>query len=208
MKTLRILAMLCATAAIFISCSKDDDYKYELQETVWVSDENEPKLPMYTEQGYNTFGARFNREYFLSYRNGSQFPCLFSSKENNKLEMTFNGHVSSKGMQLKIVFPCGQAIRSWKEMVALNGKTIDLTDPNVVVTTSYVDNYDNTSESYTITPHNGSITFKKVNLLNIDGVVREAVVAGEFNFGYEYNGNRYIISSGRFDIGVDEDIFW
>lgn len=208
MKTLRILAMLCAAATIFVSCKDDDDYKYELKETVWVADEKEPSLPMYSEQGYNTFGARFNRQYFLSYRSGSQFPCLFSCKGKN-LEMTFNGHVGSKEMQLKIVFPCDEPINDWKKLVLLDGKTFDLTDTSVMVTTSYINDYDTKkSVQYTITPHNGSITFKKVNLLKVDGVLREAIVSGVFNFGYEYDGNRYIISSGRFDIGIDEDLLW
>ena len=42
------------------------DNEYELDKSIFIPDKDYPSLPAYTEWGYNTFGALYNREPFVN----------------------------------------------------------------------------------------------------------------------------------------------
>ncbi|MBN2165234.1 MAG: hypothetical protein JW717_03055 [Marinilabiliaceae bacterium] len=53
---------------LLASCTSD----YELEESIFVADSEFPELPEYSEWGYNTFGAFYDRKHFVS--NNSEVP--------------------------------------------------------------------------------------------------------------------------------------
>lgn len=61
-KTAIAVAIILQTA-FMASCSMDD---VELSRTVFIEDRTSPGLPVYSEWGYNTFGAYIDRVPFVS----------------------------------------------------------------------------------------------------------------------------------------------
>ena len=72
------MALLAMTA-----CSKSD-----FKETQYIDDPDFPGLPIYSEMGYNTFGAYIDEQVFYSNRSNRPF-YLVADREN--LTMTLYG---------------------------------------------------------------------------------------------------------------------
>ena len=58
-----LVVIMIAVSAMVASCSSAD---FELSKTVFVEDVDYPGLPIYSEWGYNTFGAYIDRSVFTS----------------------------------------------------------------------------------------------------------------------------------------------
>ena len=57
---------LFATVAMSFGCSRE----YNLEQTIFIYDPEFQDLPIYSEWGYNTFGAYYDREAFISLYDG------------------------------------------------------------------------------------------------------------------------------------------
>ena len=53
-----LIKITIGLAIILASCSKE----FELDKSVFIPDKDYPDLPAYTEWGYNTFGALYDRD--------------------------------------------------------------------------------------------------------------------------------------------------
>lgn len=206
------MIVLAAAANLMTACSGEDD----IERSIWINDPDDSGLPKYTEWGYNTFGAQMGRSYFVSCWKDN--PCTMEWHDTDStLEFTMNGCVAYKDdlsrigynafhndMSLTIIFPSESVIDDYDKLYLLNGKTFDLTDPDIKVLVKRDD-----SGMETITDiRDGNLCFKRVQMLHINGKLEEAIVSGTFEIRYVKDGEKTRLSDGRFDLGITPNFFW
>lgn len=202
-QTLKILAFLAVVIVLFASCAKEND----LKESVFISDPDDYRLPAYSEWGYNTFGAYYDRDIFIS--NDVEVPVkvivndtatifLFSGYSswdenywyynNSRMTMSF----TLKGVQLN----------SYTDLIAYNDSIVDLAANNIEI--------DITKDTSVLTTRvmSGNLHFKRSQNLFVDDEQVEVILSGIFDFKAVINNEPVTISEGRFDFGINEDNFY
>ena len=177
------------------SCVKD-----EMDRTIFVPDENNSTLPAYTEWGYNSFGAIYERNYFVVSKN--IVPCKITYQKgmlNFYLIGKINQHPNSN-MTLTFSFNA-PPINDYADLVKLNNTDIDLSDALCSVKMEIDD------EEEIITPINGNLTFRRAQLLKIDGKQNRVILSGVFELRFLRKGRPEVISEGRFDVGINKDFY-
>ncbi len=207
-----MLITCMAVAALFSACEDN------LERSIWLSDPDDIGLPQYTEWGYNTFGAKMDDLYFVSY--SRETPCSMEWHSiDSTLELTMTGWVAPQDyvsgfeyipqkdyMSLSITFPCDSVIDSQERLYLLNGRAIDLTDTTVRVSIS---RYDMIMIEHEVTDiRSGELCFKRVQNLYVDNKYEEAIISGTFDIHYVKDGEKIWLSDGRFDLGITNKIFW
>ena len=192
---------LLSTIFLIAGCSKD----YELEKSIFVKDSQYPDLPVYSEWGYNTFGAYYDRQAFIS---NSIVPAkcivtdsLFSFVLSGQLGSDYYYSNEDNNMSFKFQIP-GFLPEDYTRLIQLNSTSIDLKKPGyrVIIT--------NSSVIDTVTILEGSLEFKKVQNLIVDTKQVEVILSGYFDFKILINNEPVTISKGRFDVGVGEDNFY
>jgi hypothetical protein len=180
-----ILALL---AILFTSCSKNND----LDDSIFIRDEDDPELPQYSEWGYNTFGAFIDRDVFVSTDDDVPFKVKVT---NDGLALTMNGQFKpcnddkyddcdcdddndkreNEDMRMVFIFP-GFKPTNYKDLLVLNDTLFDLTEPNckVYLTSDSVDD--------TLEIISGEIIFKRAQNLVVDKEEMEVILSGTFEF--------------------------
>jgi len=177
------------------SCAKDN----VMDRTIFIPDENNAQLPAYTEWGYNSFGAEYERDYFLA--SNQIVPCKIMYK-NNQLQFSLIGTVDSgRNMTLSFIFPFAQ-ISEYKDLVQLNNTEIDLSANDCTVKILG----DNNETILNILE--GKLYFKRAQLLSIDDVVNRVILSGMFEFRFMQNDFPATMSDGRFDMGITKNVFY
>ncbi|MDR1224142.1 MAG: hypothetical protein LBL07_14875 [Tannerella sp.] len=112
---LSLLVLLCACANI--------------DRTVFIPDGDDPNLPAYTEWGYNSFGAKYERLYFLA--DNSITPCKITYREG-MLHFSLAGTLRAdtyggrfENMTLTVSFPSGP-VSEYRDLLTLHERSIDL----------------------------------------------------------------------------------
>jgi len=189
---------------ILASCSTSE---FELEKSVYEPDAVMPSLPAYTEWGYNTFGAFYERKLFTY--NDEEVPA----KVINSAGMTrfilkgeldridyddyYDGYDPDYTlMSLTFELPDFNP-ETYTDLVLLNDKVIDLTAPDLdvilVIGTDTVD----------MDIFDGELEFKRVQHLFVDENPVKVILSGYFGFQALVNGEPVSMSYGRFDVGVD-----
>jgi hypothetical protein len=182
------------TGILLSSCSRDP-----LDKTIFIQDEDDPNLPAYTEWGYNSFGAEYERDYFLS----SNFivPCKILYN-NGLLHFSLSGNNRNKNdMTLLFIFPSPQIV-DYKDLVQLNDVEIDLSADNCAVKILQNDN------ETILDVIEGKLHFKRSQLLSVDDVVNRVILSGFFDLRFLQNIFPLSISNGRFDLGITQHVFY
>jgi hypothetical protein len=193
-------------AALFVAACSDEA---ELQKSVFVPDDDYPDLPAYTEWGYNTFGAYYDRELFIY--NEYEVPAKVINHEG-KTSFILNG---TKGLyydyyeydysnnDMSISFDMiGFLPQAYTDLVALNDTIIDLMNPlcPVIVTMQGL-NY----QEHII---GGTLHFKRVQNLIVDKEQVEVILSGTFEYQALVNEEPVSITLGRFDVAVGKNNFY
>ncbi len=195
------LCVLSMIVLFFGGCAKDNS----LQQSVFISDPENPQLPIYSEWGYNTFGAFYDRSVFVS--NNSAVPSkVIVSKDTLSFELfgQLNGagnYYSTQNMTIDFQLK-GFSLTQYTDLTKLNDSALDLTNPLYQVLISI----DGSTVPATIL--NGSLFFKRTQNLQVDDVPIEVILSGYFNFQAIINNNPVTISNGRFDVGIGPDNFY
>jgi len=180
---------------LFSSCSK-----YEMDRTIFIPDPDDYNLPAYTEWGYNTFGAEYERDYFLV--SNQIVPCKILYKDN-QLQFSLSGTIrNGKEMTLSFIFPA-EPMKNYKNLMLLHDKDIDLTNEKCIVKILQDD-----TETVLEIINSGSLYFKRVQLLTIDDVENRVILSGYFCFDFKQNNFPSFICNGRFDLGITEHLFY
>jgi hypothetical protein len=184
-------------------CTKEN----ELNKSVFIDDPQNPDLPIYSEWGYNTFGAYYDREVFVSndyivpakvivtenttsfILEGQKGPYSYYYGTNNKMSITFklNGFLPE----------------IYNSLVKLNDTILDLKDPVYQVSISIGD-----TTEYEADILNGQLEFKKAQNLFVDSEQVEVILSGLFEFQALINKKPVTISEGRFDVGIGSHNFY
>ena len=179
------------------SCTYD-----QMEKTIFIPDENDSNLPAYTEWGYNSFGAKYERLYFFATRD--IVPCKIVYQDGI-LSFSLCGCTATEysiwynndEMTLTFSFP-SSTIDNYKNLLTLHEKEFDLTDSSCEV--KMIKNY----QEENITVLSGHLNFKRVQLLRIDDKDNRAILSGTFDLKFLRGDRPEIISGGRFDLGITE----
>ena len=186
MKKYVFLAMIL----LFASCSTND----EMEQTIFVPDAINSELPAYTEWGYNSFGAMYERRYFLA--TNDIVPCKITY-QNRIMTFSLSGRVGSSNTTLNFSFPVNETLRNYKDLLVLHQKEIDLTNSacEVRMTTN--------SSTKPLTVLSGKLFFQRVQLLRINEKEDRVILSGTFNLSFLQNNSQpEALTKGRFDVGI------
>ena len=186
--------------AILCSCIAPMD------ETVFIPDKEDGNLPAYTDRGYNSFGAVYERNYFTVANN--IVPCKIICR-NGMLNFSVSGRIGSgyyssgKEMTLTFSFPISLigesgSMNKYKDLMVLHQKEIDLTDASCEVTMTK--NY----HTENLTLLSGHLFFKRAQLLRIDDKENRVILSGTFDMRFLRNDLPEVMSNGRFDFGITD----
>lgn len=187
---------------LIIQCCKKET---ELKRSVFMADSEMPELPAYSEWGYNTFGAFYDRHVFRS--SDALVPSkVYSSDTATQLilegELWADEYGSDYSDMSLTITLLGFTPQNFGDIVALNDSVINMKDPRCIV---------QLAGSFIAKPIriiSGSLYFKRVQNLSVDKQHIEAIVSGYFEFKAFVNDNPVTVSEGRFDLGIGSDNFY
>jgi len=200
----RFLFLVLFSGFVLNACDE-----YDLAETEFIEDETFSGLPIYSEWGYNTFGAYFDRMPFIS-AGGIVFKTIYQSDTTT---MMFIGEKASykssdyeyyydySSMKMTVSFP-NLSITDLSDFLILNDTVIDLIESSCEVQIMY------NETSYPTSVINGTIQFKRSQNLYVDGSFREIILSGYFDLQLYINEEPVSITNGRFDLGIDHSNFF
>ena len=185
--------LILALSILFFSCSKD-----VLDRTIFIPDEDDCNLPAYTEWGYNTFGAEYERDYFLASQ--QIIPCKIVY-HNDQVHFLLSGIIrEDREMSLLFIFPAVQ-MRDYEDLIELHNIEIDLVRDSCVVKI-----IQNDVETI-LDIEAGKLYFKRAQLLSVDDMINRTILSGTFDLRFLKNGFPSTISDGRFDLGITKNVF-
>lgn len=196
----KLLLIFTASILILLACSKEN----ELKKSVFVYDEEFVDLPAYSEWGYNTFGAYYDRTPFVS--NNTIVPAKVTV-QNNGTSFVLAGpkqsenYYSNSEMTMTFKMP-GFAPADYTGLLLLNDTVFDLSQPPYQVLVS-ID-----TSHYTVTILSGELKFKRAQNLLVDKKQIEVILSGYFEFKALINNKPITVSDGRFDVGISSDNFY
>jgi hypothetical protein len=201
--------LIALVAGLSLNCSRE----YELERSIFIADSVYTDLPAYTEWGYNTFGAFFDREIFVS--NNAQIPAKVTCTDGNTSFILngqrgsgysyyggYGGYYYGDGTLSTTFLLEGVQYGNVSDLVTWNDTLIDLTSPDCKVFITE----DTTRTEVEIL--NGSLHIKRAQYLLVDDKMVEVILSGRFSFQMLYNGEPVSMSDGRFDVGIDENNFF
>jgi hypothetical protein len=197
------LLILASLFTLLCACS-------DIERTIFISDANDSNLPAYTEWGYNSFGAKYERLYFLVHK--SIIPCKVTYREGTLhfsltgvlSEVMYGnyGYFNSETMTLTVSFP-SEPMYEYRDLLALHGRVIDLAD-----TSSCRVEIDRTDKTgMTVAPIKGHLTFRRAQLLRIDEKENRVILSGSFDLQFLANDKPESITDGRFDVGIHTEFY-
>jgi len=192
----KITLIISILAIFFLSnCSKDGG----LEKTIFYPDPEFPDLPMYTEWGYNTFGAYYDRQVFTSTNDIVPLKVIV---KDGFTSFRFNGRLGYNG-DMSITFTMNDFLPNiYQDLIDLDQKTLDLKSPNYNVSIR-IDGIE--QQIYLL---GGNLNFKKAQNLFVDKKAEEVILSGTFEFQVVIDDEPFTISRGRFDQGISYDNFF
>ncbi|NDP22705.1 MAG: hypothetical protein GZ091_16740 [Paludibacter sp.] len=179
------------------SCSSMED-TFQLQKSVFIKDVENPGLPIYSEWGYNTFGAYVDRQVFVS--GDSDLPTKIVVNSDT-LNLLLKGSLNGRFASIKFSF-IGYPLGDYPDLKTLNDSIINLKGNKCIVTLTR----DQSSEVLTIIE--GKFHFKRVQDLYVDKQYTKAIISGVFSFKTFFGNEPVAISNGRFDLGIGYENFY
>ena len=192
-KYISIISVSAIYFFILFSCAED-----VMDRTIFIPDEDNYLLPAYTEWGYNSFGAEYERDYFLV--SNKITPCKIIHS-NDELQFSLHGTIrNNKEMALLFIFPL-TSIADYTDLITLNDVELDLSDDcTVKIIQDDVET--------TLNVLDGKLHFKRAQLLRIDEQVNRVILSGVFELRFIQNAFPSNLSNGRFDVGITDKVFY
>jgi hypothetical protein len=196
--------MILTAALLSAACSDEA----ELQKSVFIPDEDYPGLPAYTEWGYNTFGAYYDREIFVC--NEFEVPAkvvntegktsfILTGTRGSYYYYDYSGGNNSISVSFDLI---GFLPQAYTDLVALNDSVIDLLNPNCMVMVT------KDGQKYQEHIIAGTLHFKRVQNLIVDKEQVEVILSGTFEYQALMNDVPFSLSLGRFDVAVGNNNFY
>lgn len=196
MKTIHYIILSVLLPLMFVACSKMDDFY--LSETVFIEDPYYPGLPIYSEWGYNTFGAYIDRKPFVSTSLDLPVKVIVNS---DTLNLNLRGKMGSQDVDLRFAIK-GFSPNDYFGLTMLDNTTINLKDPGRSVVLKIGDQ---TTDLELI---EGELIIKRVQRLYLDEEPTKTIMSGYFQLKTFLNNEPIAISYGRFDLGIGYENFY
>jgi len=192
-----------AILLLITACSKES----ELKKSVFIPDAENPSLPAYTEWGYNTFGALYERDIFIY--NDREIPAKIIST-GGITSFVLKGQLGASGYyysydsyDMSLSFDLKDFVPSaYTDLVELNDTIFDLTQPDIQV---FITLDTIRSEVHIL---EGGLEFKRAQQLIVDTKQIEVILSGHFKFQALVDEEPVSITEGRFDVGIGADNFY
>ncbi len=203
---MKYIAFISMMMFIFLAgCSRES----ELEKSVYITDPDTDGLPKYSEWGYNTFGAYYDRAIFVS-TNGQVPAKVISSDtatqlifEGQKYVIDYYGVNYADGVDMTMTFTfSGLICNTFNDLVALNDSIVDLTDPGCHLS------FHNAEGEMPVKVIGGHMTIHRAQNLMVDKQPVETILSGYFDLQLLVDGKPVTISDGRFDVGIGADNFY
>ncbi len=171
----------------------------ELRQSIFIPDPADPSLPAYSEWGYNTFGAYYDREIIISTNFAVPVKAI---SESNVFSFEFYGE-HRKSLQdgnpitIRFTLPDFHPA-SYIDLANLHATTFDLTSAAKVS----IDNNQN------VQVLSGQLQFKRVQSLLVDRKPEQVILSGYFDFKIVIDDTPVSVSGGRFDVGIGPNDFY
>ena len=188
--------LIAISLFVLLSCGSD----HELTKSVFKPDPNFPELPQYSEWGYNTFGAYYGREPFVS--NDKDVP-LNVTNHDNLTSFDFKGQLGeysyySTGYSFLMTITFADFHpETYEDLLDLHKTTFDLTDSQFTIQIKDEDGLIHQAEII-----EGEFEVKRAQTLFVDEQKQQVILSGVFNFKAVVDGEAVTVSEGRFDVGV------
>ena len=196
MKTLRILFPAILLMLLSSSCQKFEDFS--LSSSVFIDDPYFPGLPIYSEWGYNTFGAYIDRKPFTSSMSELPMKMIVNS---DTMHMIFRGKMEGNPVDLKFSIK-GFNPQTYYDLAGLDNTSINLKELGRAVTLVI----GNTTTELNLIE--GELIIQRVQRLYVDEELSRSILSGYFNLKTFLNNEPIAISHGRFDIGLGYENFY
>jgi hypothetical protein len=195
MKSLKLIYATILVLIIASSCELEDFF---LSETIFIEDPYYPGLPIYSEWGYNTFGAYIDRKSFISTTGDLPIKVIVNSDTVN---MIFRGRMGSSNVDLKFSIK-GFAPQTYYDLTELDNTTFNLKEIGRDVTLKIG------NEITELDLIEGEFVIKRVQRLYVDEELSRTIMSGYFNLKTFLNNEPISISQGRYDLGIGYENFY
>ena len=193
--------LLIGISILLAGCAKYE-VEYELMKSVFIEDKSNPGLPIYSEWGYNTFGAYIERSVFTSDRSHQPGKVIV---RGDTLSLILSGSIDSyaSGKAASLSFNLsGLDIENFEALLALDAGTFNLTDKKNSIT---LKEGESEKELEII---DGELSFKRVQKLYIDEEFSRFILSGKFQLKTFRDSEPITIYNGRFDVGIGYENFY
>lgn len=196
MKTLKLICITILSLSLLSSCAKMEEFN--LSGTVFIEDPYYPGLPVYSEWGYNTFGAYIDRKPFISTTDDLPVKIIVNT---DTLHMILRGRMGNSNVDLRISVK-GHSPGTYFDLTELDDKTFNLKDNGCSVILKIG------NETTRLNLIEGELKVKKVQRLYVDEEPTRTIMSGYFNLKTFLNDEPVAISHGRFDLGIGYENFY
>ena len=183
--------------AFTLSCSKQADFS----DSIYIYDSENPDLPAYTEWGYNTFGANYDRGVFIYSTNEIPLKVTVTDKKLAFIFQGIDGNYSNNNLTLKFIIPDSN-VNVYQDLLVYNDSIIDLASKTILVEMT------SNGNSEIIDVLEGELYFKRSQKVFVDDIEHEIILSGYFNLKFITNEIPSNMSEGRFDFGVNNENFF
>lgn len=189
---------IIATIMLFI-CSCNN--------SIYVYDPIDPRLPIYSETGNNVGGAFINEKLWRSqvtHSNSSDKPRIIFNKTTKRLDLIFRG---DSNIYDKIIFSLtlNKDIEKVEDLIKLNETKLAINGTKNIGTLIKKDHF----SSSEIKPNNsnGQFYIKNATYNNTEND-SFTIISGTFGFNLDTENGNVKVYYGRFDYKIDNDSFW
>jgi hypothetical protein len=196
MKSLKLLYVAFLLLIINTSCERLEDFS--LSGTIFIEDPYYPGLPIYSEWGYNTFGAYIDRKPFISTSDDLPIKVIVNT---DTIHMIFRGRMGSDNVDLKFSIK-GFSPQTYYDITELDNTTFNLKDIGRAVTLKIG------NETTELNLIEGELIIKRVQRLYVDEELSRTIMSGYFNLKTFLNNEPISISQGRYDLGIGYENFY
>jgi hypothetical protein len=197
MKAPKFLYSVLLLLLVNTACEKMDDFY--LSGSVFIEDPYYPGLPIYSEWGYNTFGAYIDREPYVSSLDVMPMKMIVN---NDMIHMIFRGRMGSSNVDLTISFD-GFSPQTSYDLTMLDDTTINLKESGRAVTLKF-----DHESPINLEIIEGELNIDRVQRLYVDEDLSRTIMSGYFQFKTFLDNEPVAISQGRFDLGIGYENFY
>jgi len=182
--------------AVAGGCARDFDYR--ISNSIFIEDNDNPGLPIYSEKGYNSFGVYRGLSPLTTEH--SHDPSKIVIKDDS-CHIHLSGSIGQDSYTLVISLP-EYTPGTFSELISLNGKNFDLTVPECTICLL------SGTQTMDLKILEGSFTIKRAQNMYVDKDLQSVVLSGTFSFKATVDDVPATFSNGRFDMQFGEDNFY